>query len=122
MEAIITNLITWLATGIDFVTGIIIGFAALEATVKTIMLYFPYRKNMDDSKERIRLSLGKSLTLSLEFALAADILRSAIAPTWDEIGKLAAIIALRTILNYFLSKEIEQATKKKTGNAFGLEK
>ncbi|MFB2769944.1 DUF1622 domain-containing protein [Pelatocladus sp. BLCC-F211] len=68
------------------------------------MLYFPYRKNMDDSKERIRLSLGKSLTLSLEFALAADILRSVIAPTWDEIGKLAAIIALRTILNYFLSK------------------
>ncbi|WP_374868430.1 DUF1622 domain-containing protein [Pelatocladus sp. BLCC-F211] len=59
---------------------------------------------MDDSKERIRLSLGKSLTLSLEFALAADILRSVIAPTWDEIGKLAAIIALRTILNYFLSK------------------
>lgn len=106
------NLITWLATGIDFVTGIIIAFAALEATVKTIMLYFPSRKNMDDTKEQIRLSLGKSLALALEFALAADILRSTIAPTWDDIGKLAAIIALRTILNYFLSKEIEQAKKK----------
>ncbi|NJS16433.1 MAG: DUF1622 domain-containing protein, partial [Nostocaceae cyanobacterium CSU_2_110] len=57
--------------------------------------------------------LGKWLALSLEFALAADILRSTIAPSWDDIGKLAAIIALRTILNYFLSKEIEQATTKK---------
>ncbi|QLE46857.1 DUF1622 domain-containing protein [Nostoc sp. C057] len=44
---------------------------------------------------------------------AADILRSTIAQTWDEIGKLAAIIALRTILNFFLAKEIEQAKNKK---------
>ncbi len=112
MEYLITNLMTSLATLIDSLTGIIIGFAVLEATVKTIMLYFNYRKNMDRAKEQIRLSLGKWLALSLEFALAADILRSTIAPTWDDIGKLAAIIALRTVLNYFLSKEIEQATKK----------
>ncbi|MEB3218663.1 MAG: DUF1622 domain-containing protein [Nostocales cyanobacterium 94392] len=106
-------LITWLAAGIDFVVGIIIGFAVFEATVKTVMLYFAYRKNMDETKEIIRLALGKWLALSLEFSLAADILRSSIAPSWDEIGKLAAIIGLRTILNYFLSKEIEQATTKK---------
>jgi uncharacterized membrane protein len=112
MEYLITKLMTSLATLIDILTGIIIGFAVLESTVKTIMLYFTYRKNMNNAKERIRLSLGKWLALSLEFALAADILRSTIAPTWDDIGKLAAIIALRTVLNYFLSKEIEQATKK----------
>jgi uncharacterized membrane protein len=41
--------------------------------------------------------------------LAADILRTAIAPTWEEIGKLAAIAALRTLLNYFLEREIRTA-------------
>jgi len=33
-------------------------------------------------------------------------------PTWDEIGKLAAIVVLRTVLNYFLEREIEQEQKK----------
>ncbi|MBO4260528.1 DUF1622 domain-containing protein [Streptomyces griseorubiginosus] len=57
---------------------------------------------------RIRLSLGRFLTLGLEFQLAGDILRTAIAPTFTEIGQLAAIATIRTVLNYFLGKEIEK--------------
>ena len=43
-----------------------------------------------------------------EFELAADILRTAITPTWTDIEQLAAIAALRTALNYFLTKDIEK--------------
>lgn len=43
--------------------------------------------------------------------LAADILLTAVAPTWDEIAKLAAIATIRTALNYFLQKEIEAHTR-----------
>jgi uncharacterized membrane protein len=57
----------------------------------------------------IRLALGKTLALALEFLLAADILRTAVAPNWDDIGKLAAIAALRTLLNIFLNKELNQS-------------
>jgi len=39
--------------------------------------------------------------------LAADILATAIAPTWYDIGKLAAIATLRTALNYFLERELK---------------
>jgi uncharacterized membrane protein len=46
--------------------------------------------------------------LGLEFELAADIVRSAISPTWTEIGQLGAIAAIRTVLNYFLEKDIEE--------------
>jgi uncharacterized membrane protein len=52
--------------------------------------------------------LGRSLALSLEFLLGADILRTAVEPSWDEIGRLAAIAAIRTALNYFLQREIAQ--------------
>jgi len=54
----------------------------------------------------VRLALGRSLALSLEFLLGADILRTAVEPSWDEIGRLAAIAAIRTALNYFLQREI----------------
>jgi uncharacterized membrane protein len=50
--------------------------------------------------------------LALEFQVAADILRTAVAPTWNEIGRLAAIIVLRTVLNFFLRKEIDRAAQK----------
>jgi uncharacterized membrane protein len=49
------------------------------------------------------------LVLALEFLLAADILRTAISPTWNDIGKLAAIAAIRTFLNYSLSHDLRHA-------------
>ena len=51
------------------------------------------------------VSFGSSLTLSHELLLAADILRTALIPARDDIGKLAAICAICTILNYLLEKE-----------------
>ncbi|MGE0218837.1 DUF1622 domain-containing protein [Mycolicibacterium sp.] len=56
----------------------------------------------------VRLTLARFLVLGLEFQLAADVLRTAISPTFQEIGKLAAIAAIRTLLNYFLNREIAQ--------------
>lgn len=55
----------------------------------------------------IRLSFARYLTLALELQLAADILSTSVAPTWDRIGKLAAIAVIRTALYYFLSKELQ---------------
>ena len=55
----------------------------------------------------IRLSFGLWLALALEFQLAADILSTTIAPSFESLGKLALIAVIRTFLNYFLNKEIE---------------
>ncbi|WP_149179528.1 DUF1622 domain-containing protein [Streptomyces sp. TRM49041] len=57
---------------------------------------------------RIRLRLGRFLVLGLEFQLAGDVLRTAVAPSFTDIGQLAAIAAIRTALNYFLGREIAQ--------------
>jgi len=55
------------------------------------------------------LSFARWLLLGLEFTLAADIVRSAISPSWDDIGQLAAIAVIRTFLNYFLERDLEAA-------------
>jgi uncharacterized membrane protein len=72
--------------------------------------------------EGLRLELGRSLALALEFLLGADILRTAVEPTWDEIARLAAIAAIRTALNYFLQREItsEAGRLEATGQADGV--
>ena len=112
---LLKQLTLWLASGTEAAAALIIALAALEATARSLALFVP-RGTHDpddpgarDRKEEIRLKLGRWLALSLEFALAADILRTAVAPTWDEIGKLAAIAVLRTALNFFLQREIDGA-------------
>jgi len=59
----------------------------------------------------IRLTLATYLILGLEFQLASDILSTAVAPTWEKIGKLAAIAVIRTVLSYFLGHEIAREHK-----------
>ena len=59
--------------------------------------------------EEVRLLLGRYLALGLEFALGADILATAVSPSWEEIGKLGAIAGIRTALNYFLSRDLDRA-------------
>lgn len=66
------------------------------------------RRRDDAAFVRVRLGLGRYLALGLEFQLAGDVLRTAIAPSFREIGQLAAVAAIRTALNFFLAKEIER--------------
>jgi uncharacterized membrane protein len=56
----------------------------------------------------VRLDLGRYLALGLEFQLGSDLLRTAVAPTFQQIGQLAAIAAIRTALNFFLAREIKE--------------
>ena len=64
----------------------------------------------------IRLTLGSWLALGLEFQLGADILGTTITPSFDTLGQLAVIAVIRTFLNYFLSKEIEQEARQVGSN------
>lgn len=66
------------------------------------------RRRTTEDFVRLRLELGRYLALGLEFQLAGDVLRTAIAPTFEEIGQLAAVAAIRTALNYFLEREIKE--------------
>jgi uncharacterized membrane protein len=108
MESVFKTWTFYLAAGVEAGAGLIIAFAAFEAILRALLL-FVARTSQQESKEEIRLHLGRWLALALEFELAADILRTAIAPTWNEIGQLAAIVVLRTVLNYFLQQEIDKA-------------
>ncbi|MGH8624562.1 MAG: DUF1622 domain-containing protein [Gammaproteobacteria bacterium] len=49
------------------------------------------------------------LIAGLTFLLAANLVHTAVAPTWGDIGKLAAIAAIRTVLNFFLERDMRDA-------------
>ena len=94
----------FVALGIDLIAMVVIAYSAVRAF---ILLWPTLRHGQSIRNIRsIRFSLGQSLVLALEFSIGADILRTSIAPTWNIIGQLAAIVLLRTLLDYLLSHEI----------------
>ena len=66
---------------------------------------------------RIRLCFGSWLILALEFQLAADILATTVAPSKEELIRLAIIAVIRTFLNYFLGKELEAQAERQQEKA-----
>ena len=117
MEELFKTWTAWVAVGVEAAAAGIIALAALESTWQALRIFVARPVMPDAAKESVRLRLARWLAVALEFALAADILRTAIAPSWDEIGKLAAIAALRTILNFFLQREIaDEADRRRRGD------
>ena len=118
MEETIKAFTLWLAVGTEAAAALIIGLATIEAVLSALLLFVPgaasriVGEGPQAAKEQVRLKLGRWLAVALEFELGADILRTAVAPTWSEIGQLAAIAAIRTILNYFLQQEIDKAERR----------
>jgi uncharacterized membrane protein len=106
--------IGYLAVTVEIAAAGLIGLAAAEAAVRSVPLFLR-RETPQQAKVDVRLALGRWLALGLEFALAADILRTAIAPSWRDIGQLAAIAVLRTALNFFLEREIDHEERRLTG-------
>ncbi|MEH1900237.1 MAG: DUF1622 domain-containing protein [Nostoc sp.] len=90
-----------------FLEGIAVLTVAI-ALILTLRKIFHLWRRDRVLQETIRLQLGVVLALALEFLLAADIVGTAISPSWDAVAKLAAITGIRTFLNFFLQREVRE--------------
>lgn len=106
MEELVKRIANVVSSVVEMVAVLVIVLALLH------FLYAYARSRLHPEVQKknawLRVQFGSSLTIALELLLAADILATAVAPTWDDIGKLAAIAAIRTALNYFLEKELRE--------------
>lgn len=108
VEDSIITVVLWLKLVVETIGAVIIGLGILNAGYRFARALIPPQVQ---SYNRIRLTLARYLALALEFQLGADILSTAIAPTWDQIGKLGAIAVIRTTLNFFLTREMRDERK-----------
>jgi uncharacterized membrane protein len=115
MKNLVETIVNYLANGLELLTAIVIAHSALLAVYNYFADAFSKRVGLKPKLE-IRLALGRSLTVALEILLAADILKTAVAPSWNDIGQLAAIAAIRTALNFFLERELEKSKSEHENN------
>ena len=101
-----------MVTSVDYLRLVVEAIGAAIVGLGAVSTAFRYALSLlglrDYSNSQIRLYLGRYLALGLEFQIGADILSTAVSPTFEEVQLLAAIVVIRTVLNYFLSKELER--------------
>lgn len=110
MEELATTIALTLSTFIEIIAALIIGIGLIQFLISYVKTFFGKTYHLDNAM--LRVKFGGSLAIALELLLAADILVTAVAPTWEEIGKLGAIVAIRTALNFFLEKELATIEKR----------
>ena len=108
LEALFKNYASHVALFVEAIAALVITVGAVQAVIGLLNPAGrdpakPFRR-----KKMIWMRFGIWLLLGLEFELAADIVRTAIAPSWNDIGQLGAIALIRTFLNYFLERDVEK--------------
>jgi len=107
MEEVFKAFARHVALGIETCAALFISIGAIETLLMIARSLFTRQTSLKWKKD-VWLRFASWLILALEFELAADILQTAITPTWTDIGQLAAIAAVRTFLNYFLEGDIDK--------------
>jgi uncharacterized membrane protein len=115
VEGAVVNVVLWLKLAVETIGALVIGLGIVNAAYLFVRALIPPQV---ENYNRVRLTLARYLALALEFQLGADILSTAVAPSWDQIGKLGAIAVIRTALNFFLTREMRE--ERETTEAEGV--
>lgn len=104
--------------GITFLVGALGAVVIVVGLFHAFWMLAKFLFTLDHRNERvtldaIRLDLGRYIIVGLEFFIAKDIIETLVLPSWSEVGMLAVIVVIRTILSYFLTKEIHQIERQK---------
>ena len=116
----LNGLATELSGIVVSLNGILTGFCQLLAlfviaigVTRALVIFIKdalFKGQATEAFQRGRLVMGYSFSLALSFLIGATILKTMISSRWDDIARLAAIIAVRTVLNYLLLQAISKAT------------
>ena len=107
----ITNIINNFTVNICQMLAMIVIFIGIIKALYVYIRDIIFNKEALVAMTESRLEIGHSFSLGLAFLIGASILKTIIAPTWNDIGQLAAIIGIRTALNYFLLKDVNKLTE-----------
>jgi len=107
MEHLLSLLAHYVALALNTVAILVIAAGALAALVGIVVAVSQRRATNGPEVRQIWLDFARWLVAGLTFQLAADIVETVVAPTWEDIGRLAAIAVIRTFLTYFLDRDID---------------
>jgi len=113
-EVFLGQLIDYTSLALDIIVAIII-IIIVGITLAGLVriLLSSLKKKEEEGEQRPTLvhqlvtRMLRGLLIALDFLVAADILKTILVPSADELAILVIIVAIRILLSWSLSKEIE---------------
>ena len=106
------QVVDYIALSIGAMAALIIIYGLILGLVELVRVELHGGITVQEGKpsvfEGIRYDIGFHLLLGLEFLIAADIIRSIMRPTLEELAILGGLVVIRTVISYFLGKEIRR--------------
>ena len=111
---VLINVLEYIALAIGIIALLIIICGVVRGLIEVARLEFSKKRQDEEfvGLGRARYHIGYHLLLGLEFLIAADIIRTIVKPTLEELAILGTIVIIRIVIGYFLGKEIEQFRKR----------
>lgn len=97
----------YVALGVDIIMVLVVAVGSVRAVI-AVANCLGKGKGLAPGIREIWLHYAAWILLALEFALAADLIDTVIAPSWEDIGQLGSIAAIRIALGYFLGRDISE--------------
>ncbi len=107
MEDFIVAAAHHIALGLEALAILVIVYGSLEAFVSASRVIVQGSFEMQTGRP-IWLRFSHWLVAGMTFQVASDVVHTTVAPTWSDIGRLAAITAIRTFISYFLTRDIAE--------------
>ena len=118
LDEILSNVIGFVVPIVEACGAVVIVLGVGRA----LMFYLVHslKRECSEAMRKLRIRLGQSLVMGLEFQVAADILKTSVSPTWNDVLFLTALIGLRTLLSFVLEYEHRRRTSTQSGQAPGF--
>lgn len=109
-EELIRPYAEYIIFGIDIATGIVIAITTAMAIIGFFRVItrtkHPHHHTID--KETIRLRLARGMLLAIDLQVGSVILKAIIVPSFQELAMLAAIVGIKIVLGWTLSKDVNR--------------
>ena len=106
---------------LDFVCVAIILWGFLMGFLRFIYIEFFHRDGKFVQYQELRRSVGIYIILGLEFMIVADLIETIKGPrTYDSFIFLGSIVAIRTVISFFLGREMKEAEEEEKEFSPGL--
>ncbi len=102
------NFVNVVGFSLSILGALITVWGIIVSLIEFIKKELSSKEDCIKNNELIRIKLGSYLVLALEFFIASDIIKTIITPTWEGLGVLGAIVIIRTVLSYFLTKDLRK--------------
>lgn len=105
---------------LDFMSVFIVLWGFVMGFLRFVYVEFFHREGKFAQYEELRRSVGIYIILGLEFMIVSDLLNTIQKRDRESLIILGGLVVIRTVISYFLGKEMKEAAQEEKSFALGL--